>query len=96
MRGQAVADATIRTIESETDYHAALAAIGRLLGAKPGTPASTELRNLVALVRAYEATRRPVDKSVSVDELRRRIASRPTVKLSISPAEVIRQMRDSR
>ena len=90
-----MAGTTIRTIKSETDYHAALAAIGRLLGAKPDTPASTELRKLVALVRAYGAPHRPVDKSVSVDELRQRIASRPTVKFSISPAEVIRQMRDS-
>ncbi|MCY4396364.1 MAG: hypothetical protein OXC10_14645 [Rhodospirillaceae bacterium] len=90
-----MAGTTIRTIESETDYHAALAAIGRLLGAKPGTPASTELKKLVALVRACEAPHRPVDKSASVDELRQRIASRPTVNFSIPPAEVIRQMRDS-
>lgn len=85
-----------RSIENELDYNAALAEIDRLMGAKPGTPESAELETLVSLVEAYEAAHWPVEQPVSIDELRKRIASRKPVRLSISPAEIIRQERDSR
>ncbi|MYF07869.1 MAG: hypothetical protein F4092_03890 [Rhodospirillaceae bacterium] len=84
-----------RPIKNEADYDSALAKIDRLMGAEPGTPEAAELDILVSLVETYDAARWPIKEPVSVDELRRRIASRPTVKPSISPAEVIRQMRDS-
>ena len=90
------ADMTIRRISNEADYDAALAAIDRLMGAEPGTPESIELETLVSLVEAYEAVHWPVKQADSIEELRKRIASRAPVKLSISPAEAIRQERDSR
>lgn len=65
------------------------------MGAEPGTPEAVELEALVSRVEAYEAAHWPIKEPVTVDELRQRIASRPTIKPSISPAEVIRQMRDS-
>ena len=84
-----------RPIKNQAEYDRALAEIDRLMGSKPSTTASAELRELVAQIKAYEAMHRPVD-GAAIDELRRRIASRPTVKVSISPAEVIRQERDTR
>ncbi len=83
-------------IKSEAEYDAALAAIDRLMGAEKGTPEAVELETLVSLVEAYEAAHWPVDREVTVNELRRRISRRPTVKLSIPPAEFIRLERDSR
>ena len=86
----------LRQIRNEAEYDAALAEIERLMGPEPGTPESAELETLVSLVEAYEAACWPVEQAVSIDELRTRIASRGSVKLSISPAEIIRQERDSR
>ena len=90
------ANTTNRRINDETEYDAALAKILRLMGAEPGTPESAELETLVSLVEAYEAARWPIEQPDSIDELRKRIAGRESVKLSISPAEIIRQERDSR
>ena len=90
-----------RPIKTEADYDSALAAIDRLMGAEPGTPEASELELLVTLVETYEAARWPISGSApasprpTVDEVLARIASRPTVKVSVSPAEVIRRMRDS-
>lgn len=84
-----------RPIKTEADYASALAAIDRLMGAEPGTPEASELEVLVLLVETYEAAHWPIKEPVTVDVLRRRIASRPTVKVSVSPAEVIRRVRDS-
>ena len=95
VRGRFVADMNTRPIKNQAEYDRALAEIDRLMGSKPSTTASAELRELVAQIKAYEAMHRPVD-GAAIDELRRRIASRPTVKVSISPAEVIRQERDTR
>ena len=52
---------TIRRIDNETDYDAALAAIDRLMGAAPDTPEGTELEALVTLVEAYEAKHWPIE-----------------------------------
>lgn len=84
-----------RPIKNEVEYNRALAEIDRLMGAERGTPEAAELEALVSLVETYEAAHWPIKEPVTVDELRRRIASRPTVKVSVSPAELIRQMRDS-
>ncbi len=51
----------IKPIKNEADYDAALAAIDRLMGVAPDTPASDELEVLVTLVEAYEAARWPVE-----------------------------------
>ena len=51
----------IKPIKSEADYDAALTAIGRLMGATPGTPEGDELDILVTLVEAYEAAHWPIE-----------------------------------
>lgn len=50
----------IKPIRNERDYDAALAAIDRLMGAKPGTLEGDDLEIIVTLVEAYEAARWPV------------------------------------
>ena len=52
---------TIRRIDNEADYDAALTAIDRLMDAAPGTPESDELEALVTLVEAYEAIHWPIE-----------------------------------
>ena len=52
---------TIRQIDSEADYDAALAVIDRLMGAAPDTPESDELEAFVTLVEAYEAKHWPIE-----------------------------------
>lgn len=52
---------TIRQIENEADYDAALAAIDRLMDAAPDTPESDELEALATLVEAYEAKHWPIE-----------------------------------
>lgn len=54
---------TIRQIDSEADYDAALAVIDRLMGAAPDTPESIELERLVSLVETYEAKHWPIKYS---------------------------------
>ena len=51
----------IMPVRSEVDYGAALERIDRLMGATPGTPDGDRLEDLVTLVEAYEAHRRPVE-----------------------------------
>ena len=52
---------TMRRIDNEADYDAALAAIERLMDAAPDTPQSDEFEVLVTLVEAYEAKRWPIE-----------------------------------
>ena len=52
---------TVRPIESEADYDAALAAIDRLMGAAPDTPEGDGFEVLVTLVEAYEAIHWPIE-----------------------------------
>ena len=51
---------TVRPIRSEEDYEAALARIGALMQAKPGSPEEDELDVLADLVMAYEEERYPI------------------------------------
>lgn len=51
----------IRPIRTEADYEAALAAIDRLMDAKPGSLEGDRLDVLTTLVQAYEAKHYPVD-----------------------------------
>lgn len=50
----------VKPIKSEADYDASLPRIEGLMGAAPSTPASDELRVIVALVEAYEAAHWPI------------------------------------
>jgi HTH-type transcriptional regulator/antitoxin HigA len=51
----------VRPIRTEADYDAALAEIGKLMTARPGTPEGDRLDVLSTLVEAYEAEHHAID-----------------------------------
>ena len=48
-------DVSVRPIQTEADYDAALAEVEGLMDAAPGTPEGDRLEVLVTLIEAYEA-----------------------------------------
>ena len=48
-------EVTVRSIQNEDDYNAALADVDGLMDAEPGTPEGARLDVLVTLIEAYEA-----------------------------------------
>lgn len=54
-------DVTVRPIRDEADYEAALALVGSLMHAQPGTPEGDRLDVLVTLIQAYEARHHAVE-----------------------------------
>ena len=50
----------IKPIHSETDYHAALKEIEKLMDSQPGTPDGDRMDVFVTLVEAYEAKNFPI------------------------------------
>lgn len=57
----------IRPIKSQRDHARAIREIGRLWGAKAGTPAADKLEVLVTLVDAYEAKHHPIGLPDPID-----------------------------
>jgi HTH-type transcriptional regulator/antitoxin HigA len=51
----------LQSIRSEADHEAAMAEVGRLWGAKSGTPQGDRLDALATLIDAYEAKHHPID-----------------------------------
>lgn len=51
----------VRPVRTERDYEHALEEIGRLMTARPGTPAGDHLDVLSTLVEAYEAEHYPIE-----------------------------------
>jgi HTH-type transcriptional regulator/antitoxin HigA len=51
----------VRPVRTERDYEHALKEIGRLMTARPGTPAGDHLDVLSTLVEAYEAEHYPIE-----------------------------------
>jgi HTH-type transcriptional regulator/antitoxin HigA len=62
-----------KLIKTEKDYGAALARIGAIFDAKPGTPAGDELDLLVTLVELYEAKAFPIDLPSPVEAIKFRM-----------------------
>ncbi len=63
----------INPIRSEADYQAALAEVGRLWGAKLGTPAGDRLDVLATLIDAYESEHEPMDPPDPVEAIKFRM-----------------------
>ncbi len=63
----------IKPIRSEADYQAALAEVGRLWGAKLGTPAGDRLDVLATLIDAYESEHEPMDPPDPVEAIKFRM-----------------------
>jgi HTH-type transcriptional regulator/antitoxin HigA len=69
-------DVTVRPIRNEDDYDAALAEVGALMDAAPGTLEGDRLDVLATLVEAYEARHWPVGLPDPIDAIRVRLEER--------------------
>jgi HTH-type transcriptional regulator/antitoxin HigA len=67
--------AEVKPIRTEADYEAALAEVGRLWGAKLGTPKGDRLDVLATLIDAYEAKRFPMDPPDPIEAIKFRMES---------------------
>lgn len=65
--------ADLKPIRNEADYDAALEEVGRLWGAKSGTPDGDRLDVLATLIDAYEAKHHPIDPPDPVEAIRFRM-----------------------
>ncbi|OUI94138.1 DNA-binding protein [Acetobacter indonesiensis] len=65
--------ADLKPIRNEADYDAALDEVGRLWGAKSGTPDGDKLDVLATLIDAYEAKHHPIDPPDPVEAIRFRM-----------------------
>lgn len=63
----------VRPVRTEADYDAALAEIGGLMDAEPGSPEGDRLDVLVTLVQAYEARHHAVAPPDPLDAIRFRM-----------------------
>jgi HTH-type transcriptional regulator/antitoxin HigA len=67
--------AEVKPIRTEADYEAALVEVGRLWGAKLGTPKGDRLDVLATLIDAYEAKRFPMDPPDPIEAIKFRMES---------------------
>ena len=63
----------VKPIRSEADYDAALAEVGRLWGAKAGTPRGDRLDVLATLIDAYETEHYPMDPPDPIEAIKFRM-----------------------
>jgi HTH-type transcriptional regulator/antitoxin HigA len=63
----------IRPIHSEADYQEALAKVGRLWGARSGTPEGDRLDVLATLIDAYENEHHPIDPPDPIEAIKFRM-----------------------
>ena len=63
----------LKPIRTEEDYEAALAEIGRLWGARSGTPEGDRLEVLATLVEAYEAEHHLMDPPDPIEAIKFRM-----------------------
>ena len=64
----------LKPIRSSADHEAALDEIGRLWGAKPGSPEGDRLDVLATLIDAYEQRQFPMDPPDPIDAILFRMA----------------------
>ena len=65
--------ADVKPIRSEADYEAALEEVGRLWGAKLGTPRGDRLDVLATLIDAYEGEHHPIDPPDPIEAIKFRM-----------------------
>jgi HTH-type transcriptional regulator/antitoxin HigA len=66
-------EVTVRSIQSEDDYDAALADVETLMDAVPGTPEGARLDVLATLIEAYEARNWKIDAPDPIEAIRVRM-----------------------
>ncbi|ASC05923.1 transcriptional regulator [Gluconobacter thailandicus F149-1 = NBRC 100600] len=77
--------ADLKPIRSEADYDAALEEVGRLWGAKSGTPDGDRLDVLATLIDAYEAKHHPIDPPDPVEAIRFRMEQQGLTRKDLEP-----------
>lgn len=77
--------ADLKPIRNEADYDAALEEVGRLWGAKSGTPDGDRLDVLATLIDAYEAKHHPVDPPDPVEAIRFRMEQQGLTRKDLEP-----------
>jgi HTH-type transcriptional regulator/antitoxin HigA len=65
--------ADVKPIRCEADYEAALAEVGRLWGAKSGTPRGDRLDVLATLIDAWESEHHPMDPPDPIEAIKFRM-----------------------
>ena len=75
----------LRPIRTETDYEAALAEVGRLWGAKSGTPTGDRLDVLVTLIEAYEDKHYPMDPPDPIEAIGFRMEQQGLTRKDLEP-----------
>ncbi|ACV75820.1 transcriptional regulator, XRE family [Zymomonas mobilis subsp. mobilis NCIMB 11163] len=77
--------ADLKPIRNEADYDAALDEVGRLWGAKSGTPDGDKLDVLATLIDAYEAKHYPIDPPDPVEAIRFRMEQQGLTRKDLEP-----------
>ncbi|ARW10878.1 helix-turn-helix domain-containing protein [Acetobacter ascendens] len=77
--------ADLKPIRNEADYDAALEEVGRLWGAKSGTPDGDKLDVLATLIDAYEAKYHPIDPPDPVEAIRFRMEQQGLTRKDLEP-----------
>ena len=77
--------ADLKPIRNEADYDAALEDVGRLWGAKSGTPDGDKLDVLATLIDAYEAKHHPIDPPDPVEAIRFRMEQQGLTRKDLEP-----------
>lgn len=75
----------LKPIRTETDYDEALAEIGRLWGAKSGTPDGDRLDVLATLIEAYEARIHPIDPPDPIEAILFRMEQQGLTRRDLEP-----------
>lgn len=77
--------ADLKPIRNKADYDAALEEVGRLWGAKSGTPDGDRLDVLATLIDAYEAKHHPIDPPDPVEAIRFRMEQQGLTRKDLEP-----------
>lgn len=75
----------IKPIRSKRDYEKALAKVGRLWGAKRGTPEGDRLDVLATLIDAYEAEHYPMDPPDPIAAIKFRMEQQGLTRKDLEP-----------
>lgn len=75
----------VRPIHTEEDYEAALAEVGELMDAAPGTPEGARLDVLVTLVEAYEERHWRIDPPDPIDAIKVRMEQKNLRRRDLEP-----------
>ncbi len=75
----------IRPIRSERDHERAVARIGELMSARPGTPEGDELDVLATLVDAYEAKHHTIDAPDPITAIEFRMGQQGLTRKDLEP-----------